>query len=146
MLSLLKSGRFSKIMNAVAAGTSDQNSESVDVGTGRVATFIAQFGTITTNAVTSIKVQQSPTGTSGWQDLAGSKVDLADTDDNKIAIVEIENPVKRYVRLVVGRGTANAVISGVIAIVTRVKSRATIQASGEVAGSKILSSPEEGTA
>ena len=146
MLSLLKSGRFSKIMNAVAAGTSDQNSESVDVGTGRVATFIAQFGIITTNAVTSIKVQQSPTGTSGWQDLAGSKVDLADTDDNKIAIVEIENPVKRYVRLVVGRGTANAVISGVIAIVTRVKSRATIQASGEVAGSKILSSPEEGTA
>ena len=45
------------------AGQSDVDGLAIDVGTGRVATFIAYFGTVAANAVTSIKVQQSTTAT-----------------------------------------------------------------------------------
>jgi hypothetical protein len=50
-------------------------------------------------------------------DLAGSlHTALADTDGNKCLVTDVFRPQKRYVRAVVTRGTANAVIDGVIAL------------------------------
>ena len=40
---------------------------------------------------------------------------LADTDGNKMLVAEAYRPKCRYIRAVVVRGTANAVIDGVIA-------------------------------
>lgn len=147
MLSLFKDARFERAMAPQGAGQSDVDGLAIDVGTGRVATFIAYFGTVAANAVTSIKVQQSTTATGPFADLADSKVDVAPDDDNKLAIIEIENPTKRYVRMVLERGTSNATLHSALAIVTRVKRRAAIQKANEtVSGSKTLSSPAEGTA
>ena len=49
-------------------------------------------------------------------DLAGSAVSIADSDDNKLLVLDIHRPAERYVRAVVTRGTADATIDGVIAI------------------------------
>lgn len=106
-----------RVMNAVAAGITDQNSSIVDMkGFGGVR-FVALFGALTATQVTQIKVQQDTDSAGGTMaDLAGTNTGpLADADGNKMLITEIIQPRERYVRCVVDRGTANAVIDGVIA-------------------------------
>jgi hypothetical protein len=109
--------------------------------------FIALFGALNSNQVTSVKVEQGnlPDG-SDMADLAGSlHTALADADGNKCLVTDVFRPQERYVRAVVTRGTANAAIDGVIALqygarVKPVMNDATVKAT------KLLVSPDEGVA
>lgn len=147
MLSSLKNSVTKRVMNAVAAGTSAQNSSSVDMSDADAVKFTALFGTLTSTAVTSIKAQQSSDNGSAddFTDIEGSSVSIPDTDSNKAAILEIVRPTKQYVRLVISRGTANAVIDGVIAEKFHTRKSPTTQ-DATVSGSKSLAGPAEGTA
>lgn len=67
---------------------------------------------ITSGAVTSIKAQQdSASGMGTAADLLGTAQTIADTDDEKTFYIDIKSPRERYVRLVVDRGTQNAVVA-----------------------------------
>lgn len=137
--------KVTRVMNAVAAGTSDQNSSSVDMSGFENVTFIAAFGTIDSTAVTSIKVQQS-SDDSSFADLAGTSISVADDDDNQVAVVSVVKPRERYVRCVVDRGTANAVIDGVVALQTGALTLPVTQPTSSVVSSEVHVSPAEGTA
>jgi len=112
-----------RVMNAVAAGTTDQNSSWVDVQNCSGVRFIALFGTLTSTQVTSMKLQGATTSNqSDAADLLASETGtvvtttaLADADGNKMLVAEVYRPKVRYIRAVIDRGTANAVIDGVIA-------------------------------
>lgn len=117
-LSLAKNAAIDRVSNAVAAGTTDVNSTGVDMQGFEAVTFAVAFGTITSNAVTSIQIDHSDDD-STYVAVAGSKVTVADTASNKVAITEAVRPEKRYVRCTVDRGTANAVIDGIFAMRTR---------------------------
>lgn len=136
-----------RVMNAAAAGTSDQNSSVVDTAGYEGVRFIALFGTLTATQATSIKVQQGTLADgSDMADLEGSAVGpLADADSNKMLVAEVYRPRERYVRCVVDRGVANAVIDGVLAElygprVMPVTKDATVSAQ------EASASPAEGTA
>lgn len=114
--SLFKTVLFIRAMVAVAAGTTDQT-VTVDCQGFRAIAFAILFGTITSTAVTSIKLGAgNASDGSDAVDVTGASVTVADTDDNKMALVELlEIPAgKRYVTLTIDRGTANAVIDGVL--------------------------------
>ena len=147
-LNLGTDSKLKRVMNAVAAGTSDQNSASVDMTGFDNVLFGALFGAITAGAVTSIKAQQSDDDgvADDWTDLAGTAVTVADDDDDKLFWLEVVQPEKRYVRLVVDRGTQNAVIDGVIAIQTNPKHIPTTHDAATVGGGEVHASPAEGTA
>lgn len=140
--------KITRVMDAIAAGTSDQNSSSVDMQMFEEVTFIAAFGVISGSAVTSIKVQQSSDDgvADGWSDLLGTDLTVADDDDTSMAVVNIVKPLKRYLRCVVLRATQNAVIDGVIAIQSGAHVKPTTHDSTTVLGSEIHVSPIEGTA
>lgn len=107
-----------RVLNAVAAGVTPQTSSVVNLGAdpvGYACRFTALFGAITAGAVTSIKVQQSADGSTGWEDIPGATVAVPDTASNKAAIVDVKRPQKPYLQLVITRGTQNAVIDAVIA-------------------------------
>lgn len=112
-----------RVMNAVAAGTSDQSSDWVDCQNCSGVRFIALFGTLTASQVTSMKLQgANASNKSDATDLLDSDTGtvvtttaLADTDSNKMLVAEVHRLKCRYVRVVIDRGTANAVIDGVIA-------------------------------
>lgn len=112
-----------RVMNAVAAGTSSQNSSWIDMQNKSGVRFIALFGALTATQVTSMKLQgANASDKSDAADLkdsdTGSTVAtsaLADTDGNKTLVAEVYRPKCRYIRAVINRGTANAVIDGVIA-------------------------------
>ena len=105
--------------NAVVAGAADANPTvaNIDMQGYDGVLFIVAIGTLLATQVTSLKAQDSSDGSTGWADLAGTKAGpMADADSNKTLVLDVYRPVKRYIRPVVSRATANAVIDGVIAI------------------------------
>ena len=145
MLNLSKAGKATRISDAVAAGTTDINCTGVDMKGYESVTFYTLFGTITATAVTSVKAQQSEDNSS-FADLEGTAITVADDDDNQVAILEIVRPQERYVRLVVDRGTANAVVDGVIAVQTDAIEEPVTHDSTTVVGAELHHAPAEGTA
>jgi hypothetical protein len=145
-VNLLKNIKITRAMNAIAAGTTNQNSSVIDMQGFEGVEFIAAFGALTATAVTGIKVQEGTLADgSDMADLLGSALAIADTGSNKLLVTDIYRPLKRYVRLVVTRGTANAVIDGVTAIQYSSRVKPTTQDT-TVAGSELWVSPAEGTA
>lgn len=141
--------KVTRVMNAVAAGTTVQNSAVVDMQNFESVKFIATFGALTANQVTSIKAQQDTVlaFNDDPQDLAGTLVGpLADADGNKALTLEIVRPRERFVRCVVNRATANAVIDGVIAIQYGGKKMPLSHDATTVKASKTVAGPAEGTA
>lgn len=148
MLDFLSNSTKVTIVSApVVAGTSDVECSSVDMAGYEYVSFLAAFGTITTNAVTSVKIQQSSDDgvADGWSDLEGTGLTVADSYDSKCVMAEVRRPTKRYVRCVVDRGTQNAVVDLVLAFqYGATESPATQPAS--VAADEQNVSPAEGTA
>lgn len=118
MLDLLKDVKIVRVKNAVAAGQDDtQDGNVIDLVGYDGICFVASFGAITTGAVTDIRVQESDAVAMGDAvDLAGTKVSIADGQDNGVVALNIYRPLKRYIRLRITRATEDAVIDGVIAL------------------------------
>lgn len=129
MLNLLNNCVITRVSNAAAAGTSDINCTSVDMAGYDAVTFIASFGTLTSTQVTSLKLQHSDDNSSFSDVTSGATSALADGDSNKLLVASYLKPTKRYVRVVVDRGTANAVVDGVIALQHRARSIPVTQSS-----------------
>lgn len=106
--------KHTRVSNAVAAGTTDVESTSVDMADFDSVAFTVAFGAIVSGAVTSVKLQGSANN-STWVDLEGTSITVADTDDNDLVISDQIRPNYRYVRCVVDRGTQNATIDVIIA-------------------------------
>lgn len=102
----------------VAAGATDiTDATAIDMAGYEGVRFIVAFGTITAGAVTSIAAAGLDTSspTPGTDDLAGTKITVADTDDDKLVILDIYKPRQRYIRPFVKRATQNAVVNSIIA-------------------------------
>lgn len=132
----------------VAAGATDiTDATAVDTAGFNGIRFIFLFGTITAGAATSIAACGLATSspTPGTDDIAGSKITVADTDDDKIVVLDIVKPSQRYVRPFVKRATQNAVLNGIIAqLYDPIKKP--ITADSSVSHSSQLISPANGTA
>ena len=74
---------------AGAAGTTDINGTELDMAGWEGVLVIVRFGSITTGAVTSIKMQQdTATGMAAAADLEGTGQTIADSDDDKTFYTE----------------------------------------------------------
>ena len=146
-MNISKSIKVTRALNGVAAGTSNQNGSVIDMSGFEGVQFVALFGAITATQVTSLKVQQGNLADgSDMTDLAGSAhTALADTDGNKCLVTDVFRPQKRYIRCVVKRGTANAVIDGVVALLYSPRVEP-VTTDATVKSTKLLVSPDEGTA
>jgi len=147
VLSLLKNGEVARKINGVAAGTGTTNGSSVDMQGYESAMFILAIGAIDATGTVDLKVQGSSDDGSAdaFADLTGTKVSYTATDDNKLAIVEVVNPVERYLRPVVVRSTANSVIDGCVSVLFGARKAPTTQGSTIVAN-ELHIGPAEGTA
>lgn len=111
----LDNHKVDRVQGATAAGTTDIDSDSVDMQNFESVCFIVTFGTITAGAVTDIHVETS-TDDSTFADLADTAITVAADDDDQTFMVEIIKPLERYLRLTVTRGTQNAVVETIYAI------------------------------
>ena len=143
-----KSAKATRVMDAVTAGTSDQNGTTIDMqGSGfafESVCFYVGFGVITTNAVTSVKAQTS-SDNSNWNNILGSNITVADSDDTSIVVLDIVKPLERYIRIVVLRATQNAIIDFGLAVQYGSKIEPVVHDTTTVIGSTTLISAAEGT-
>lgn len=145
---LVANSKITRHSDAVAAGTTVITpSAGIDMAGFESITFIVAFGTITASAVTSIEVHCSSDdgAVDTYTAIAGSNVTVAATDDNKLAIVDVVRPPNQWVKCIVNRGTANAVVDGIIAIQTGPKTLP-VTASSTTVGNEVHQQPAEGAA
>lgn len=146
-MNTVTSERYQRASNAVAAGQTQVDGSIIDTAGYESVKFIYSFGTITTGAVTSVKASMgNQSGGGDLTDIAGSSITVADDDDNQIVVLEIVKPQKRYVRPIIVRGTQNAVVDGIVAVLTRAHKQPTTDDTSTVVGRKTLVSPANGTA
>jgi hypothetical protein len=132
--------------NAVAAGTSTINGTAIDMQNYNGVMFLIAFGAITSGAVTSIKAQGGAASDgSDATDLAGTAITVADTDDNKVFLLDVYLPGYRYVRPVVLRATQNAVVDSITAIRYDGRNRPTAHDGTTFGTAKLVVSPAAGT-
>lgn len=150
-MNLSKNAKITRHSNAVAAGTSTITpSSGIDMANFESCIFIVSMGTITASAVTSIEVHASSDdgASDSYTALTGTNVAIAADDDNQVFYVEVHKPVpsNRYLKCIVNRATANAVLDGIIAIQTGAKKLPVTHDSTTVGGGELHVSPAEGTA
>lgn len=147
MQNLLNDVKKTRVMAAQAAGTTSVEGEISDMSGFEGIQYDALYGTLSSGAVTGLKVQQGdlPDG-SDMDDLEGSAQSIAEARDNDVLCTDIYRPTKRYVRPVVTRSTGNAVIDGVMATQYGARVRPVTHDSATIAGAECLASPPEGTA
>lgn len=134
---------------AAAAATTDVTpTAGIDMQGFLGCLFAVAFGAITGSAVTSIKVQQSSDDgvADGYSDVEGTSVPVPDDGDNKIFYVDVYRPTKRYLKLIVDRGTQNAVVDDITAIQYGPIKLPTTHDSATVGGGETHAGRPEGTA
>lgn len=100
-----------------ASGSADRNGVTLDMQGYEGVLIIVKFATIATGAVTHIKAQQgAASNLSDAADLAGTRQDVADDDDNQIFQIDIFRPAERYVRLVIDKDASNTTAESAIYI------------------------------
>jgi len=110
---LTKAVKTVVVGTGTVAGTTGVNLTTVDTLGYAGYRICVLLGALTTNQVTSLKVQEFDTDTSGsYADVTGAvTAAAADADAGKLLILEVYKPQKRWIRPVVNRATANAVIT-----------------------------------
>lgn len=130
-----------------AAGTTAINGATLDMSGYEGVLFLCVMGAITATAVTSLKAQQgNASNMSDAADLAGTGITIADDDDNQVFVLDVYRPQERYVRPVVSRGTANAVVQSCLAVQYGARSRPTVINVTDLVTAEKHVSPAEGTA
>ena len=92
-----------------AAASTDLNGITADCQDWACIVGLVEFGTISANAVTTVRWQGSDDD-SAWVDLEGTELSVAANDDDEYFVNELHFPLNRYNRIVIERATANAAI------------------------------------
>lgn len=133
----------------LAAGTTDVDSEAVDMLGYEGVAFVTAMGTLATGSAVTTQLQQSSddAAADAYTDIAGSQnVASAVTDDDKFLITEIYRPKERYLRQQTIRGDGgNSTIDALFAILFR-PGQLPVSLHSTVEAAVFLSNPGEGTA
>lgn len=145
-MNFAKEFKLIQVKVATAAGTTDITTDTVDMSGYDGICWLVPFGAITSGAVTSIKAQQgAASGMGDAADLLGTSVTVADTESDKTFYLEVNKPQERYVRAIVDRGTQNAVVHAILAVLYKGSKMPVTHGAG-ISGGEVHASPAEGTA
>lgn len=141
---LLKDAKILRVENAAAAGTSTLTSDVVDMLGYDGCTFIAMLGDVTDTSELELVIQHGDL--SNGSDLADTTVTTSFTAgasdaDNMVLAAEVVRPAKRYIAAKLVRGTANAVVDGILAIQTDAALNPTTHDASTVLGTAFGLSP-----
>ena len=148
MTQISNATKVTRVMNAVAAGTTVQTSTAVDMAGFDGVRFIVSLGASVATAVGAVKASDCDTSGGSYNDIAGSlgTAFTPTTDDNKVWVLDIFRPTHRFVKCVVNRATANTTIDGVVAEQYNARDLPKADDVTTVLGHKLLVSPIDGTA
>lgn len=118
--SILKDTKIVPILNNTVAGTGDTlNGSIVDLQGYDSVCFIAKTGDVAATAVGTLKAYSgdvSNLSDGAYKTVTASFTASATDSDNKLVVLDVVRPGKRYVRADFVRATANIPVESIIAI------------------------------
>jgi hypothetical protein len=130
------------------SGTADRTGAVLDMKGFRGVFAVVHFLAIAGSAVTTLKWQQDTASAFNVdpQDLLGTGISVADDDDGQIFILDLYEPVERYVRLYVDKNAAQASAESAIYYQYGARIRPTTVTVADLVTYERHVSPAEGTA
>lgn len=132
--------KVSLVQAALADGSTDPTSTNVDMaadGGYDGVMFVGICGTITGSGTVTLAATQATTDTTGTALSGMTATATSSTKSDKLLIIDVYRPTKRYIGTTLTRATANSVYGGTLAIQYRSKSRAIAQATAMLAASVV---------
>lgn len=126
----LSNNRLAVVEAAAAAGQTTLDSDVVDLAGFEGVTFLALLGDVTDGSVLKLTLQHGDESNGSDMestDIAATFTAGASDADSKLLAVEGYMNTKRYARARLTRGTANAVVGGIIALCHQSKTRPVTQ-------------------
>lgn len=121
---LLFSSQVQVALAAVSAGTSTQTGTTIDTQGYDGVLIIGLIGTVTSTGVPALIAKSgNASNMSDEAAMTGGTATGDDTMSGKALVVNVHRPLKRYVRGVITRTTANVVINGMVYILYRGRKR-----------------------
>lgn len=134
--SLLKESKIDKVLVATAAGTSDTlTGDILYLANCDSVTGIAILGDVDNTAVVTLKAytgDASNLSDGAYETVTATVTATTTSADDKLLVLDVIKPGKRYCRFDLVRATANAVVDGIIAIRYNYKAIPTTQGSDVV--------------
>ncbi len=147
---LSSSVKFLRVSPAVAAGTTLITPASgVNLAGFQGVLFVGLFNTLAAGAVTSMKAQGSYTNgvSDAYADIASSHITVPQADSNMVALIDVYRPLKPWVLPVIVRGTGNATVDGILAILYGAENIPTVNDAATIIGLTLVTdSTPAGTA
>lgn len=121
MMNFLKDAKVIRVENAATAGTTELVTDVIDMQGFDSIAFIATLGDVTATSVLTLTVKtnsaNSTSSPTPVTTVATATYTAAASDaDNKMMIVDVNEPRQRYVFASLTRTTANAVVDSITAI------------------------------
>jgi hypothetical protein len=142
MLTLIKDVKITKVNNAAVAGTTDQDSDRVDMTGFDSVCFIWVLGDVTSGSVLQAiaKSNAADSTSSSTTEKSGTSITAGASDyDNKMLIVDLHRPTLRYAYSTLVIDTQNAVVNSCIAIQYNAHAKAVTQ--GSTVGDAVVGGP-----
>ena len=118
--SILKATKIDKVLIAAVAGTSDTlTGDILDLQNCDSVMGVAILGDVTNTAVVTLKAytgDNSALSDGAYETVTATVTATETTADNKLLVLDIIKPGKRYCRFDLVRATANAVVDGIIGL------------------------------
>ena len=144
---LFEEAKFTRVITAQAAGQGDVNSTVLDMAGFDHVSFEVALGTLSGGSVVTVKIQEAvDLAFTIPLDLTDTAVDVADTESDKIVLTGVIEPTEQFVRCVVTRATADAVVDSGVGIQHHARDlEVTQDATTVVTGTKFRITPLVGT-
>lgn len=118
--SILKECAIDKVLNNTAAGTGDTlNGDIIDLANFDSVCLIATLGDVVDTAVGTLKAycgNAAALGDGAYKSTTAGFTANATNADNKVVVLDVVRPGKRYVRADFVRATANIPVESIVAI------------------------------
>lgn len=142
-LNFLKDMKFLAVENAAAAGQTTLTTDVVDTQGFDSVCFVVKLGDVTDTSALTLKGFTNDTNDTVTPTELSDNVTFtagATDADNKLLILDIHKPRDRYVYATLARGTANAVVDGIFAILYNAHEKPVSQDASVIA-SALLNDP-----
>jgi len=143
-MNLLNNVKFLSVEGPAAAGTTTLTTDIVDTQGFDGVTFVAYLGDVTDTSVLALTAESGDVADGSdavaLSASAGGTAGAADADD-RLIVLDVIRPRNRYVRATLARGTANAVVNGIVAILHSAHQMPVVQDAAEVFASATANDP-----
>ncbi len=142
--SLGRNCKVTLINTGEVAGYGDTiTSDEIDMAGYEGCLFLVHMGTISGSAATTCYVNQAATTGGSEARLEGTRITIAEGDDDEIQLMDVYRPEEQFLEVEVTRATANSVIQSIVAIQYGSRKPPVTHDSSTVANATYVAGPDE---